>query len=60
MLRDICAINPFTHVVELIRFSLYGQFNVEALGWTILVGLAFLGLVLLGYDPARGMKRPKG
>ena len=60
LLRDICAINSFTHVVELIRFSLYGQFNVAALGWTILVGLAFLGLALLGYDPARGMKRPKG
>ncbi len=58
LLRDICALNPFTHAVELIRFALYGQFNGPALGWTILAGLAFLGLALWGYDPARGIKRP--
>ncbi len=58
LLRDICALNPFTHAVELIRFALYGQFNGPALGWTILAGLAFLGLALWGYDPARGFKRP--
>ena len=60
LLRDICTMNPFTHVVELIRFALYGQFNAAALGWTILASLAFLGLALWGYDPARWMKRPKG
>ena len=60
LLRDICTMNPFTHVVELIRFALYGQFNAAALGWTILAGLAVLGLALWGYDPARGMKRLKG
>ncbi len=57
LLRDICALNPFTHAVELIRFALYGQFNGPALGWTFLAGLAFLGLALWGYDPARGIKR---
>jgi ABC-2 type transport system permease protein len=57
LLRDICALNPFTHAVELIRFALYGQFNAVALGWTILAGIIFLGFAFWGYDPARGMKR---
>lgn len=59
LLRDICAINPFTHAVELIRFALYGQFNAMALFWTMLAGLVFAGAALWGYDPARGMKRQK-
>jgi ABC-2 type transport system permease protein len=54
-LRDICAVNPFTHGVELIRFALYVQPNLPALGWTTLALFVFLGLALWGYDPARGM-----
>jgi len=60
LLRDICAANPFTHAVELIRFALYGEFNGPALGWTVLAGVVFIALALWGYDPARGMKRQKG
>ncbi|WP_171125728.1 MULTISPECIES: ABC transporter permease [unclassified Ruegeria] len=60
LLRDICALNPFTHAVELIRFALYGQFNATAFAWTVLAGLVFLGLALWGYDPSRGMKRKAG
>ncbi|HKK86579.1 MAG TPA: ABC transporter permease [Roseovarius sp.] len=60
LLRDICAANPFTHAVELIRFALYGEFNAPALGWTLLAGAVFIALALWGYDPARGMKRQKG
>ncbi|MRU14569.1 multidrug ABC transporter permease [Roseovarius sp. A21] len=60
LLRDICAANPFTHAVELIRFALYGEFNAAALGWTLLAGAVFIALALWGYDPARGMKRQKG
>ena len=57
LLRDICAINPFSHAVELIRFALYEQFNGMALLWTALV---FLGLALWGYDPGRGLMRRRG
>ena len=60
LLRDICAANPFTHAVELIRFALYGAFNGPALLWTVLAAGVFIGLALWGYDPARGMKRQKG
>jgi ABC-2 type transport system permease protein len=60
LLHDICAANPFTHGVELIRFALYGQVNLSALGWTGLAALAFMALALWGYDPARGMIKRKG
>ena len=59
LLRDICAVNPLTHAVELIRFALYGQFNGWALLWTSVAALAFGALALWGYDPARGMRRAK-
>ncbi|TMV09104.1 multidrug ABC transporter permease [Ruegeria sediminis] len=59
LLHDICAVNPFTHAVELIRFALYAQFNGMALLWTTLTGLVLLALAIWGYDPARGMVRRK-
>jgi ABC-2 type transport system permease protein len=59
ILRDVCAVNPFTQAVELIRFALYGQLNWEALGWTVLAFAAFLAGALRGYDPSRGMIRGK-
>ncbi|WP_420844826.1 ABC transporter permease [Jiella avicenniae] len=55
LLYRICQFNPFTHAVELIRFALYQQFNVDAflivLGCTVL----FLGGAIVAYDPARGL-----
>ncbi|TCM83511.1 ABC transporter permease [Rhodovulum steppense] len=60
LLRDICAVNPFTHAVELIRFALYAQFNGWALLWVGTGAVAFFLLALLGYDPARGLMRRKG
>lgn len=60
LLHDICAVNPFTHAVELIRFALYGQVNFMALFWTALSLAVFMALALWGYDPARGFMRRKG
>lgn len=59
LLRDICAVNPFTHAVELIRFALYGQLEPWALLWTLVALGGFGALALWGYDPARGMTRTK-
>ena len=46
--------NPFTHVVEAIRFAMYGQVN--ALSWTVVVvgATVFFCLAWWGYDPQRG------
>lgn len=58
-LRDLCALNPFTHAVELIRFALYAKGNLTALAVT-LAAFAVFGLVALwGYDPARGLTARK-
>ena len=53
LLRDICAYNPFSYAVELLRFALYGQFNGTALGVVILSLGVFLLASVWGYDPAR-------
>jgi len=55
LLHDICLVNPFTQVVEMIRFALHLQFNPTASLWTLLGTAAFLGLAIWGYDPSRGM-----
>ncbi|WP_299614595.1 ABC transporter permease [uncultured Tateyamaria sp.] len=53
LLHDICALNPFTHAVELIRFALYTQLNGSALVWTFVAASVFATAALIGYDPAR-------
>lgn len=58
-LYQLCLFNPFTHAVELIRFAMYSQFNVQALAVTLGCTLAFTGLAIWGYDPKRGMVRRK-
>ena len=35
----ICQVNPFTHCVELLRFALYGQVNLPALGVVLLASI---------------------
>ena len=61
LLRDICALNPFTHAVELVRYLLYLDFSWEAFLWVAVTTLVLTGLAVWGYDPARGlMKRRSG
>lgn len=60
LLHDICAVNPFTHAVELIRFALYGTFNGPALMWTLLATAVFATLALWGYSPEKTGIRRKG
>ncbi|MEM7546251.1 MAG: ABC transporter permease [Pseudomonadota bacterium] len=60
LLRDICAINPFTHAVELIRFALYGQMDAWSLVWVALAFAVFMAGSMVGYDPARGMTKRRG
>jgi ABC-2 type transport system permease protein len=56
LLYRLCSINPFTHAVELIRFSLYGKLNGQALGLVLIWLVIFWGLSVLGYDPKRGLR----
>lgn len=59
LLYQICSINPFTHAVELIRHALYLHTDWPSLGWTVLAGVVFMALAVVGYDPARGLMRRK-
>ena len=46
----ICLFNPFTYIVELIRFSLYSTMNFEALTITLCGTLGFLSLAIFSYQ----------
>jgi ABC-2 type transport system permease protein len=59
LLWQICSVNPFTHAVELIRFALYGQFAPLAFLATLGCAVVFLGIAILGYDPARGFMQAR-
>lgn len=49
----ICQYNPFTHAVELVRFALYQQLNLQALAITLGTTLLFSLLAILGFNPER-------
>lgn len=53
LLHDICALNPFTHAVELIRFSAYLQLSLLSLIVVSVCGVVFFLLADIAYDPAR-------
>jgi ABC-2 type transport system permease protein len=59
LLHKICMANPFTYVVELIRFAFYGQ--MHWLSFAVVAGctVVFLGGAILAYDPARGLMTRK-
>jgi ABC-2 type transport system permease protein len=47
----LCAINPFTHGIELIRFALYGKVNGLALTVIIATLVVFAFAAIISYDP---------
>ncbi|WP_442969255.1 ABC transporter permease [Pseudomonas sp. Q1-7] len=56
----LCALNPFTHAVEMVRFALYERFDALAtsvcLGLTILIAVA----ALLTFNPQHAALRKAG
>ncbi len=52
---SVIRLNPFTYVVEMLRFAAYGR--VDALSWAVTagVGLAAFLLSVRGYDPQKGL-----
>ena len=51
---ELCRLNPFTYVVELIRFTMHWQVNWMALGIVVATFVVFGIAALIGYTPARG------
>lgn len=61
LLHNICAVNPFTHAVELIRFALYLQFDLISFLVTLVCFAVFFGAAVFMYDPSKGLwARRKG
>jgi ABC-2 type transport system permease protein len=56
----VCQFNPFTHVVELIRFALYGKMNWVSLAVVCACTAVFMIGAILAYDPARGLIARRG
>jgi ABC-2 type transport system permease protein len=52
--------NPFSQAVELIRFSLYGQFNQTAFVYVLVAFFIFMSVAIMGYNPSKGMMMKKG
>jgi ABC-2 type transport system permease protein len=50
-------VNPFTHAVELIRFALYGEFEMMGAAVVCFSTVVFFMLAVAGYNPQRGMLR---
>ena len=59
-LYHFCALNPFTHAVELIRFAFYEQISWESLAAVVIYAGLFLIAALRAYDPAKGLLTRKG
>ena len=56
----LCEVNPFTHAVEMIRYSMYGKLNGEAAAVVAGFFVFFMALAVWGYDPGRGMAAKRG
>ncbi len=59
ILYAICNANPFTHAVELIRFSLYGELDINSLLLVSGITILFLFLAIVSFDPQKGLTKGK-
>jgi ABC-2 type transport system permease protein len=53
----LCALNPFTHAVELVRFALYLRFSPLALAVCLGLTLLFAALAVLTFNPQHAALR---
>ena len=60
LLYYFCAVNPFTHAVELIRFAFYQQIAWDSLAAVAGYAALFLIAAIRAYDPAKGMLQRRG
>jgi ABC-2 type transport system permease protein len=59
-LYGLCALNPFSHAVELVRFALYERFNPLALAVCAGLTLLFSLLAVLTFNPQHAALRKTG
>lgn len=57
LIYRICALNPFTHAVESLRFAVYLQANLQSLAIVAGCAVVFFALAVWGYDPKQSLMR---
>jgi len=60
ILERICAYNPFSHAVELLRFALYGQFNLLSFVVVAACTVVFFVSAVWRFNPSRGFRPSRG
>tara|TARA_B110000196_G_C20958934_1_gene572974 strand:- start:12 stop:827 length:816 start_codon:yes stop_codon:yes gene_type:complete len=55
----LLKINPFTHAVEMIRFSAYGSLNYLSITIVLVTSIFFYTLSVIGYSPQIGYIKKK-
>jgi ABC-2 type transport system permease protein len=56
----LCALNPFSHAVELVRFALYERFNPLAAAVCLGLTLAFALAAVVTFNPQHAALRKSG
>ncbi|MDH4583394.1 multidrug ABC transporter permease [Pseudomonas sp. BN415] len=56
----LCALNPFSHAVEMVRFALYERLNGLAIGVCLGLTLLFALAALLSFNPQHAALRKAG
>jgi ABC-2 type transport system permease protein len=59
-LYGLCAVNPFSHAVELVRYALYERLNPLALAVCLVLTLLFAWLAVLTFNPQHAAVRKAG
>ncbi len=57
LVYHLARVNPFAHVVEMIRFALYGKFNWVSSAVVVTAMIIFFLLAVRGDNPQRGMTK---
>ncbi|MDA8485655.1 ABC transporter permease [Pseudomonas resinovorans] len=56
----LCALNPFSHAVEMVRYALYERFNGVAIAVCLTLTLFFAIAALLSFNPQHAALRKAG
>lgn len=56
-LYQVCILNPFTYIVEFIRFTLYLKFELNSFLIIIVIFIITLSLAFIGYNTKNVLKR---
>ena len=56
-LYQVCVLNPFTYIVEFVRFTLYLKFELNSLLIIIAIFIITLSLAFIGYNTKNVLKR---